>query len=204
MTGLPTSLDRTLISRTLNIGLGEFVTAFRLNNPHQVWRLTVAETAGTGGLLVRVLRADPANRFTNDFNVNPFGAESFTGTGACVIEIFSVFGAATASASIDSGIGFQGVYVQDDNYVRVGAWANIGGNNGFAPNFANYLMLYVSGAFDLRVVDINAVVVATYVNLNPNDFLLNTIPISKRSSYQIQATGAVGNVTYRPTWFNRR
>ena len=204
MSGLPASLDKTLISRTLNIGLGEFVTAFRINNPHQVWRLTVAETSGVGGLLVRVLRADPANRFTSDFNVNPFGADSLTGTGACVVEIFSVAGAAVASACMDSGIGYQGVTVQDDNYVTVGAWANVGGNNGFAPNFANYLMLWVSGAFDLRIVDINGVVVATYVNLNPSDFLLNTIPISKRSFYQIQATGAVGNVVYRPTWFNRR
>jgi len=198
-------LDNQLISRTLDVLQGEYSTAFRVVTPHVQWRLVVAETSGVGGLLVKIDYAGPDNQYTQEFNVNPNGAEEISGNGACNIQIRGASGNATAKAELTNPIYWQGVYSRTTGYLNVTTWADVGNNGGYPPDFMNYLVPWVSGTFDLRVVDIGGVTVATYANLNPNDFIRfgTMIPVSKRQKFQIQSAGGVGTVTYRATWFNR-
>jgi len=200
------SLDNQLISRTLDIVQGEYSTVFRISRSHVLWRLVVAETSGTCGLFVRIRYTGADNEYHQSYNVNPNGAEELTGNGSCTIEILGVGGSGVARCELTDPLSFQGVYSTSQGYQTVTTWSAVGTNNGYAPDFMNYLVLWVSGSFDFRCVDINGTVVSTYTNLNPNDFLSNgtLIPLSKRMKYEIQSTGGVGSVVYRPTYFNRR
>ena len=198
-------LDNQLISRTLDILQGEYSTAFRIATPHVPWRLVVAETSGNAGLFVKINFSGPDNQYSQELNVNPNGAEEISGTGSCNIEILGVAGNGVARCELTDPLNFQGVYSRTTGYFTVATWADFGNNNGYAPDFMNYLMIWASGNFDLRIVDINGTTIATYANLNPNDFITNgtMLPVSKRQKFQIQPAGGVGNVTYRGTWFNR-
>ena len=198
-------LDNQLISRTLEVQQAELSTVFRVATPHVKWRLVVAETSGNAGLFVKVIFAGPDNEYTQEFNVNPNGAEEISGSGACNIQIAGASGNATARCELTDPLSYQSVYSRTPGYATVVTWTDVGNNAGYPPDFMNYLMLWVSGTFDLRVNDISGFTVATYTNLNPNDFIRfgTMIPVSKRQKFQIQSAGGVGAVTYRATWFNR-